>query len=176
MEFVIQSDRAPEVQSDYPIAPPGVHRMRIVSAEETTNRFKACDDNPDGVVLALRLAVVAGKFSFVFHDIPQHMGWMAEQLSRSLGNVVAGGTVSLNPDDLIDAELTAEISHYTGKQSGKTKAVIKRYVPAEASSRPAGSRPAHVKAAPAGAVETATAKPGRGRPAKPVTVEDDIPF
>jgi hypothetical protein len=43
--------------------------------------------------------------------------------------------VSLEPDALVGATVTVEVSHYTSK-SGKVSAVVKRYVPCEAKPQP----------------------------------------
>ena len=144
MDFTIpQDDPMTTTTAERDIVPVGTHQMEIKAAEEGTSEWKVCDENPHGNVLKLRLSTVGGNHQFVFDDIPQHLGWRARQLAEACGTAVAGGTVSLNPDDLIGRVIDVEISHYTAKSSGKTRAVVKRYLPAKpsAASKPKAAAP-----------------------------------
>jgi hypothetical protein len=160
MDFQIHDDpMAAATTGERDIVPAGIHQMEIKAAEEKTNKYKVCDENPHGAVLALRLATVNGNYKFVFDDIPQHLGWRAKQLAQAVGSDVAGGTLSLNPDDLIGRSITVEVSHYTSKTTGNVSAVVKKYMPAVAA-KPAAAAPRK-----AAAKVTASRLPG-----------DDIPF
>jgi hypothetical protein len=123
---------------DREIVPVGVHLMEIREASEGPNEYKVCDENPSGNCLKLRLVTNSGNYQFVFDDIPQHLGWRAKQLAAACGQDVASGVLSLNPDDLVGRVLEVEISHYTAKATGKTRAVVKKYMPAKPS---AASKP-----------------------------------
>jgi hypothetical protein len=161
MDFTIsQNDQTTAGVMDREIVPAGTHLMEIKAAEEKTNQYKVCDDNPHGHVLALRLATNGGSYKFVFDDIPQHLGWRAQQLAAACGFNVAGGVVSLNPDDLIGRVVNVEISHYTSK-AGKVSAVVKKYV-----------------AAPVPAANKPKAPQARSTPAAKATAvsDDNIPF
>jgi len=159
MDFQIHDDpMAASTTGERDIVPAGTHQMEIKAAEEKANKYKVCDENPDGAVLALRLATVNGNYKFVFDDIPQHLGWRAKQLAQAVGSDVAGGTLSLNPDDLIGRSITVEVSHYTSKTTGNVSAVVKKYVPAVAAKPAAAKKPTAHRAA-------ASRMPG-----------DDIPF
>lgn len=139
MDFKINDD----VQQTTPtgereIVPAGVHLMEIREASEGPNQYKVCDENPNGDCLKLRLVTNTGNYQFVFDDIPQHLGWRAKQLAAACGQDVASGVLSLSPNDLVGRVIEVEISHYTAKASGKTRAVVKKYLPAKpaAASRP----------------------------------------
>lgn len=139
MDFTIPADEPmAATTAEREIVPAGVHQMEIKAAEEGTSEWKVCDENPQGAVLKLRLATVGGNHQFVFDDIPQHLGWRARQLAEACGGGVSGGVVSLNPDDLVGRVIEVEVSHYTAKTSGKTRAVVKKYLPAKPS---AASKP-----------------------------------
>jgi hypothetical protein len=143
MDFTIpQEDPMTTTTAERDIVPVGTHQMEIKAAEEGTSEWKICDENPQGNVLKLRLSKVGGNYQFVWADIPQHLGWLARQLAEACGGGVAGGTVSLNPDDLVGRVIDAEISHYT-KKSGEIKAVVKKYLPAKpsAASKPKAAAP-----------------------------------
>jgi hypothetical protein len=143
MDFTFtEPDPMSTTTSERDIVPVGTHQMEIKAAEEGVSEWKICDENPNGHVLKLRLATVNGNHQFVWADIPQHLGWLARQLAEACGGGVAGGTVSLNPDDLVGRVIEVEISHYTGKSSGKTRAVVKKFLPAKpsAASKPAAAR------------------------------------
>jgi hypothetical protein len=160
MDFTIaQNDQTTAGVIDREIVPAGTHLMEIKAAEEKTNQYKVCDENPHGHVLALRLATNGGNYRFVFDDIPQHLGWRAQQLAAACGFEVAGGVVSLNPDDLIGRVVSVEVSHYTSK-AGKVSAVVKKYLPAPAAGKPK----------PASARRTAVSKVTASMP------DDSIPF
>jgi hypothetical protein len=135
MDFIIQDEQSQPVTMEREIVPVGVHDMTIKHAEEGPNEYKVTDTNPDGMCLKLRLATASGNYKFVFDDIPKHLGWRAKQLADAVGVTAAGGKVSLEPDALVGATVTVEVSHYTSK-SGKVSAVAKRYVPCEAKPQP----------------------------------------
>jgi hypothetical protein len=90
----------------------------------------------DGDCLKLCLSTVEGDYKFVWHDIPKDLGWLAANLADALGIRAIDGRLSLAPDEIEGQILTVEISHYTSK-AGKTSAVVKRYVPANAPAKPA---------------------------------------
>lgn len=161
MDFVIADDQSQPSMMERDIVPAGVHTMIVKHVEEGPNQYKACDENPDGQCLKLRLATATGNHKFVFDDIPKHLGWRAKQLAEALGVSADGSQVSLEPDDLIGREIKVEVSHYTSK-AGKVSAVVKRYVPAGAASeKPKAKRGPK----PAAAVAITTADS-----------DDDIPF
>ena len=143
MDFTIpQEDQKTTTTAERDIVPVGTHQMEIKAAEEGTSEWKICDENPNGAVLKLRLSTVGGNHQFVFDDLPQHLGWRARQLAEACGGGVAGGVVSLNPDDLVGRVIEVEISHYTAKTSGKVRAVVKKFLPAKpsAASKPKAAR------------------------------------
>lgn len=155
MEFNIQ-DEPSEIVTERAIVPVGVHSMEIRKAEEGTSEWKVCDENPTGAVLKLTLATNGGNYQFVWDDLPQHLGWRAKQLAAACGQDVGSGVLSLNPSDLEGRVVEVEISHYTAKATGKTRATVKKYLPAKAS---------------------AASKPKAPRVAKVATMTDDtIPF
>jgi hypothetical protein len=131
MDFVIGDVIEVEMSQEREIVPAGVHRMVIKNVEEGPNKYKTCDENPEGMCLKLRLATNSGSYKFVFDDIPMHLGWRAKQLADAIGTAAVGAKLSLVPADLHGAELNVEVSHYTSKSTGKVSAVVKRYVPAE---------------------------------------------
>jgi hypothetical protein len=140
MDFVIGDEQSQPGMMERDIVPAGVHQMVIKHVEEGPNQYKACDENPDGQCLKLRLATCGGNHKFVFDDIPKHLGWRAKQLAEAIG-VMAGGTkLSLATSDLDGLEVTVEVSHYTSK-TGKVSAVVKRYVPRAAAPSPAVAKP-----------------------------------
>ena len=162
MDFTIsQNDQTTAGVMDREIVPAGTHLMEIKAAEEKTNEYKVCDANPHGNVLALRLATNSGNYKFVFDDIPQHLGWRAQQLAAACGNDVSGGVVSLNPDDLVGRVVNVEISHYTSK-AGKVSAVVKKYLPAAVAAANKPKAATAVKRSPAAKVTAAS--------------DDSIPF
>lgn len=139
MDFKITEDaQQATTTGDREIVPVGVHLMEIREASEGPNEYKVCDENPSGNCLKLRLATNGGNHQFIFDDIPQHLGWRAKQLAAACGQDVASGVLSLNPGDLVGRVLEVEVSHYTAKASGKTRAVVKKYLPAKpaAASKP----------------------------------------
>lgn len=143
MDFKITDDvQNTTATGEREIVPVGVHLMEIREASEGPNEYKVCDENPSGNCLKLRLVPNAGSYQFVFDDIPQHLGWRAKQLAAACGQDVASGVLSLNPGDLIGRVIEVEISHYTAKASGKTRAVVKKYLPAKpgAASKPKAAR------------------------------------
>ena len=161
MDFTIsQNDQTAAGSLDREIVPAGTHLMEIKAAEEKTNEYKVCDENPNGNVLAVRLATNGGNYKVVFDDIPQHLGWRAQQLAAACGFDVASGTLSLHPDDLVGRVVSVEISHYTSK-AGKVSAVVKKYLPYT----PAVAKPAAAPARRSPVAKVAAAIPG-----------DDIPF
>lgn len=161
MDFKITDDVQQTAQTaEREIVPAGVHLMEIREASEGPNQYKVCDENPNGDCLKLRLVTNSGNHQFVFDDIPQHVGWRAKQLAAACGQDVASGVLSLNPDDLVGRVIEVEISHYTAKASGKTRAVVKKYLPAK---QPAASKPKAAARTQAAKVTAALAT-------------DDIPF
>jgi len=136
MDFTFSDEQIQTVNVERDIVPAGVHTMTIRHAEEGPNQYKTSDENPQGLCLKLRLATNTGDYRFVFDDIPAHLGWRAKQLADALGVAANGATVSLDPDSLVGRELTVEVSHYTSK-AGKTSAVVKKYVKASGTPKPA---------------------------------------
>lgn len=160
MDFTFtEPDPSITTTAERDIVPVGTHQMEIRGCEEGTSEWKVCDENPSGAVLKVRLSTVGGNYQFVFDDIPQHLGWRARQLAEACGGGVAGGTVSLNPDDLVGRVIEVEVSHYTAKTSGKTRAVVKKYLPAKA-----------------GAASKPKAAAPRTQAAKVAASDDTIPF
>lgn len=164
MEFVIEDSAPTQAEGEYAIVPSGVHQMTIRAASEGPNEYKRTDENPEGMCLKLRLSAVEGRYSFVFHDIPKHLGWMAKQLADAVGLIPIGGKLVMDPDDLVNQTVTVEISHYTSK-AGKTTAQVKRYVPL---SEVAPAKPAKKVAARTPAAKVAAVGQGGA--------DDDIPF
>jgi len=161
MEFKITDDAQQATQvGDREIVPVGVHLMEIREASEGPNEYKVCDENPNGDCLKLRLATNGGNHQFIFDDIPQHLGWRAKQLAAACGQDVASGVLSLNPADLVGRVIEVEVSHYTAKASGKTRAVVKKYMPAKPT---AAAKPKAAQRTQAAKVTAALAA-------------DDIPF
>ena len=143
MDFKITDDaQQTTTTADREIVPAGVHLMEIREASEGPNQYKTCDENPNGDCLKLRLVTNSGNYQFVFDDIPQHLGWRAKQLAAACGQDVASGVLSLDPADLVGRVIEVEVSHYTAKASGKTRAVVKKYLPAKpgAASKPKVAR------------------------------------
>jgi hypothetical protein len=136
MDFTFSDEQTQTVNIERDIVPAGVHTMTIRHAEEGPNQYKTSDENPQGLCLKLRLATNTGDYRFVFDDLPKHLGWRAKQLADALGVAANGATVSLDPDSLVGRELTVEVSHYTSK-AGKTSAVVKKYVKASGTPKPA---------------------------------------
>jgi hypothetical protein len=129
MDFTIAEDfDTATPTTERQIMPAGVHRMVIKHAEEGPNEYKRADNNPEGLCLKLRLADTDGKYKFVFDDLPQHLGWRAQQLAAAVGIIPVGERVSLVPDELVDQIVRVEVSHYTSK-AGKVSAVVKKYLP-----------------------------------------------
>ena len=156
VQFAIQDNPTNETL-ERPIVPAGVRVMTILAAEEGPNQYKVCDENPDGLCLKLRLSDANGGFKFVFDDIPKHLAWRAVQLAESIGIKAVGNTLALTPEELIDRQLLVEVSHYTSK-AGKVSAVVKKYLPPDASK-----------------LSKTAAKRAAGQ--KPTQMpEDDIPF
>lgn len=151
MDFKITDDvQQTATTGEREIVPVGVHNMEIREASEGPNEFKQCDENPTGECLKLRLATNGGSYQFVFDDIPQHLGWRAKQLAAACGQDVSKGLLSLNPADLVGRVIQVEISHYTAKATGKTRAQVKRYLPGKPSAtarKPARTPAAKVAAA-----------------------------
>jgi hypothetical protein len=136
MDFVIEDQPTETVTRERELVPPGKHVMKIRSAKEEPNEYKRSDANPNGDCLKLCLSTVEGDYKFVWHDIPKDLGWIAANLADGLGIKAIDGRLSLQPGDIEGMTLTVEISHYTGKKSGNTSAVVKRYVPATVAAKP----------------------------------------
>ena len=147
MQFAIDDNQVADV-IERPIVPSGVRVMTIVAAEEGPNQYKVCDENPAGMCLKLRLTDSSGSFRFVFDDIPKHLAWRAVQLAEAVGIKAVGGSLVLTPEELLGQSILVEVSHYTSK-AGKVSAVVKKYMPPDASKLPkaAAKRPAQQKAA-----------------------------
>lgn len=157
MEFTFADEPAASTPAEREIVPAGIHEMEIIHAEEGPNQWKVTDDNPEGMCLKLRLKLA--DYKFVFHDIPQHLGWMAKRLAAAIGPDPNGESVSLEPDDLIGKVVKVKIDHYTSK-AGRLSAVVDKYLPAAAPKKPAAKRARNTSA-----VALADEK-----------FEDDIPF
>jgi hypothetical protein len=157
MDFLIEDQPAETVTRERELVPPGKHLMKIRSAKEEPNEYKRSDANPNGDCLKLCLSTVEGDYKFVWHDIPEDLGWMAANLADALGIKPVDGRLSLSPSDIEGQTLTVEISHYTSK-AGKVSAVVKRYVPANVAAKQTAIK--------------ATPKP----PPSERLPDDDIPF
>lgn len=140
MDFTFEQTEQPATTTEREIVPAGTHLMEIKAAEETTNEYKRSEANPEGRVLAIRLAANTGDYKLVYHDLPQHLGWLAQQLAAACGIDTSGGTVSLNAGDLVGRVVKVSIKHYTSKSTGKVSAVVDRYLRATAASKPATRR------------------------------------
>ena len=160
VQFAVQNNSATETM-ERPIVPAGVRVMTILAAEEGPNQYKVCDENPEGMCLKLRLTDASGGYKFVFDDLPMQLGWRAVQLAEAVGIKAVGGSLVLTPEELIDRQVAVEVSHYTSK-AGKVSAVVKKYLPPDASLLS--------KTAATAAKRTATKKVAADLP------EDDIPF
>jgi hypothetical protein len=136
MDFMIDEEPTETVTRERDIVPAGKHVMKIRSAKEEPNEYKRSDANPNGDCLKLCLSTVEGDYKFVWHDIPEDLGWMAANLADALGITPVDGRLSLKPSDIEGRELTVEIIHYTGKKSGNVSAVVKRYVPLNVAAKP----------------------------------------
>ena len=156
MEFAFTDEQTTSAPAERDLVPEGIHEMEIIHAEEGPNQWKITDDNPQGMCLKLRLKL--DDYKFVFHDIPQHLGWMAKRLADAIDSATTGDVVSLEPDDLVGKVVRVKIDHYTSK-AGRVSAVVDRYLPAS-SSKSAAKRSKNISA-----VALADEK-----------FEDDIPF
>jgi len=137
MEFRFTEEQSSPAPTERQIVPAGIHEMEIVHAEEGPNQYKVTEANPEGMCLKLRLKLA--DYKFVFHDIPQHLGWMAKRLAAAIGPEPDGQTVSLEPDDLIGKVVQVKVDHYTSKV-GRLSAVVDKYLPAPESKKPAAKR------------------------------------
>lgn len=145
----------------YAILPEGQVDVEIVAASIGDIPWKACDANPTGTCLKLRLS--AGRqFAFVFCDLPKEKSFLFKALAEALGMTPgADGKVSIGPvDALVGRRVRIEVGHYQGKNNER-KACVRRWVPAAAS--PAAPQ------APKPAKTTRSTKPQWDH-------EDDIPF
>lgn len=142
MEFIIETDLIDTPATDpgeRPLVPAGIQTLTIRSAEDGFSEYKKCDDNPEGVVLKLVLCT-DGNHKWVYHDIPIHLGWMAKQLAAAVGILPVGDRLVIKQEELIGQKVQAEVSHYVSKNSRRTSAVIKKYLPAaEAPAAPAST-------------------------------------
>jgi hypothetical protein len=136
MDFVIEEQPTETVTRERVIVPVGKHVMKIRSAREEPNKYKRSDANPAGDCLNLCLSAVEGDYKFVWHNIPQDLGWIAANLADGLGIKAIDGRLSLSPDEIEGQVLTVEISHYTNEKTGEIKAVVRRYVPATVAAKP----------------------------------------
>ena len=127
------------------IVPVGTHSATINRAEEGPNDYKRSDTNPQGQCLKLRLAI--GQHKFVFHDLPMHLPWLANQLADALGIEPVGTKLTLDPEELEGREITVKVAHYTSK-AGKISAVVDRYVPLGRSSSQKRTAPVSKPAVP----------------------------
>lgn len=151
----------------YAVAPAGRAEVEIRAASIGTVPWKVTDANPTGECLKLRLS--AGReYSFVFVDLPRDKKFLFRALAAAMGiQPDADGKVTL-PDvaELVGRTASVEIEHFQTKR-GETKATVKKWLPAEASSATAASTP-----------RAAAARPRRTA-AQRITAQmpdDEIPF
>jgi len=156
-EWMLDDEPTAPDAAERTLVPEGTHAFEIKDATEGPHKFK------DGDYLMLRLSDTGRKFGLVFCDIPtdKRGASLAASLAKAVGGAAFGKKVALDPAELVGQRLLAEIYHSVSQKNGKTYVNVRKFaaLPVEA-----------------GAVETATAQPGRSRPAKPAAGEDEIPF
>lgn len=116
-----------------PPPPRGECVVRIVKAERKAVPWRASTGNPRGDCIALRLAA-SQAHALVFVDLPDDKPWLLDHVARAVG---------IERDLCVPEELTGklarvEIGHYTARD-GRTKAVVKRWLPTAAAPRRAAT-------------------------------------
>ena len=173
--FEQSGDNAPA--REYEVLPEGEHQLEIVGASVGTVTWKACEANPEGQCLRLRLSAGRG-FAFVFVDIPRERKWVFKALAAALGLEPgpAGKVTFVPPEQLIGRPVRVESGRYTTR-GGETRANVKRWLPAIPP--PSTATPASTTSRPRA---TAKAAPCRTQAAKAAAAfratagDDDIPF
>jgi hypothetical protein len=159
----------------YDLVPQGTHRVEIVKAERKTLPWRASAANPAGECIVLRLRATAG-CSFVFVDLPDDKTWLRPHVARAVG-------IELDkcvPEELTGRQAHVEIGHVQ-LRDGRTKAVVRKWLPARTTARPQGDTATLTDAIedwrnsnPTKATPPA-AKPSRNAVRRYVA-DDDIPF
>jgi hypothetical protein len=161
----------------YDLAPEGQTEVEIVAARVGNVPWKACDENPNGECLQLRLSP-GSAYGFVFADVPANLKWLHGIVARAV-NIEAADLV---PDQLIGLRATVEIKHFT-KRDGTAMAGVGRWLPHPDAARPrqakqspeavARPQPPHDQRSPPAA---SPHRPQARRNARPQINSDDIPF
>jgi hypothetical protein len=159
----------------YELVPRGTCRVEIAKAERKAVPWRVTTDNPAGECIVLRLRAAAGS-SFVFCDLPDDKPWLRQHVARAVG-IEADLCV---PEELTGRQAQVEIDHVQ-LRDGRTKAVVRKWLPARPTVRPQGGTATLVDAIEDWRNSNPTkAKPlavKRSRNAVPRHVaDDDIPF
>ncbi len=159
----------------YDLPPRGTCRVEIVKAERKAVAWRATTDNPTGQCMVLRLRAGAA-YSFLFVDLPDDRPWMRQHVARAVGIPVD----LCVPEQLTGRQADVEIEHVE-LRDGRTKAVVRKWVPASTKPAPQGGTATLVDAIDAwrhsDPAKTAPQAPKRSRNAVPRHVaDDDIPF
>jgi|694.fasta_scaffold19357_11 hypothetical protein len=183
-DAAFDTPQQPQPKRQYDVAPEGHAEVEIVAARVGNVPWKACDENPSGTCLQLRLSP-GSAYSFVFADVPANLKWLHGIVARAV-NIEAADLV---PDQLIGLRATVEIKHFT-KRDGTIKASVGKWLPHPDARKPArgdkqrrpadqspadGSRqrpPQDQQRAPAAAPH----RPRATRNARPQIDSDDFPF
>lgn len=126
----------------YDIAPVGEHIVEIVAAERRAVPWRATKANPAGDAMSLRLRV--GSYAFVFVDLPDDMPWFRRHLAKALG---IEPDLVFYPDELVGRTVRVLLAHVQTKD-GRTKAVVKQWVPLPLTMQQRCQRPAQREDAP----------------------------
>lgn len=167
----------PTPAREYEVLAEGTYELEIVAASVGEVAWKASDENPQGQALRLRLSAGRG-IAFVFVDIGREKKWVFKALAASLGlEPGPDGKVSIGPPEgLIGRRVRVEVGRYTTR-AGETRANVKRWLPATAST-PSAAQSTPSDAKPVAAVRSS--RPPRTKPAAAAfqanTAEDDFPF
>jgi hypothetical protein len=149
--------------------------VEIVKAERKAVPWRATTDNKTGECIVLRLRAAAGH-SFVFVDLPDDKPWLRQHVARAVGIEVD----LCVPEELSGRQAHVEIEHVPTRD-GRTKAVVKRWIPLPAAAHPQSAGMTLVDAVKAWAtkkpVKTTPPAVKRSRTAVPRHgADDDIPF
>jgi hypothetical protein len=167
----------PTPAREYEVLAEGAHELEIVAASVGEVAWKASDENPKGECLRLRLSAGRG-IAFVFVDIGREKKWVFKALAASLGlEPGPDGKASMcPPEQMIGRRVHVEIGHFKTR-AGETRANVKRWLPATAST-PSAAQSTPSDAKPVAAVRSS--RPPRTKPAAAAfqanAAPDDIPF
>jgi hypothetical protein len=185
-DAAFDAPQQPQPKRHYDVAPEGQTEVEIVAARVGNVPWKACDENPSGKCLQLRLSP-GSAYGFVFADVPAHLKWLHGVVARAVGLDAA----DLVPNQLIGLRVTVEIRHFA-KRDGTTRASVVRWLPrhdaAPAPPRQPRGEPHAVRRSPEVAVRpqppqdqrrapaAAPYRPRATRNARPQIDSDDFPF